>query len=176
MAETREIATRGTTVTIQELVILTGFAYNTIQKDIDSGCPIVERGLVGGRPTKINVYEWLNWKYARIRAEKRGNFSASSVSTGSIVGDAKQRAAEAIASKREIEVQKMRQEVFNIADLDTFIADELTNLRTSILSIEEEIRSEVGPESAKRVMNLIINHINDTVSSMENAEEVLSDA
>jgi len=153
----------------QELATLMRLHRDAIQKDIQAGCPVVHRGSGKGDSTIINIVDWHNWKVDRARKDKRYVSSQSDISM-----DAKDRMLEATASKREVELAKMRGELFPLADLDMFISDEMVSLRTAILSVEERISELVGLEAARMVQDILINAVNGAVEAMQDLPEDLA--
>lgn len=163
------VPVRGMNSTVIELAQWAGVSTDAIRKDIQNGCPVVRPGLVGSFPAIINSHDWLHWKIARVRAEKRQ--SAVANERGAILGDAKQRALEATAGKREAELAKMRGELIAIADLDDLISEEFVTLRTALLGVEDELRPIIGPNGAKIAQDYVIAAVNRSVESAETIPE-----
>lgn len=161
---------RGKNVTFHELAAFIGISHEAIRSDVKLGCPIVSMGnQQTNEPTIINSYEWHNWKLARARTQRGGN---TRISGGEGNGtDPKDRMLEATASKREVELAKMRNELFPIVDLGMLLDDELATIRTAILGTEEHVRELVGMEGARAVQDYLITVVNRAVEGMDDVTE-----
>lgn len=165
---TLEAPARGKHVTMHELAEFLGMSYDAVRKDVMAGSPTVFDGEQGKSSTILNTYDWYHWKMSRIRAEKR-----SSYSNGSTSGDAKDRALEATAAKREAEVAKMRGELVPLASIVPLIEDGFINFRTKLDALEERLTAEYGPELAKEIQEFVLNAVNSVVDSVvEEAENL----
>jgi phage terminase Nu1 subunit (DNA packaging protein) len=121
---------RGKIANLAELVLIFGVAEQTARKWVAKGCPVIQKGGLGGewKFSTADVSSWLVAQQKRAKSEEHVDLE-----------EARRRKLAAEAEREEIEVAKLRGEVIPVDMVARIIGDQFTACRARLLSIPTKL-------------------------------------